>query len=302
MSLSEQLSEAEETQTWTMADHLYGDDDESFLRRATPYNPVPRWRLKTILKDFEDEQDLPEVLSPAEESSALWRDDGPLPLSGLTPTVDQTLHSEQTVRDDRLSVQYKVTGLKSNEIPVIGLYVDRRVCPGFRYRVRYNSTEEYAFRGEPWLLASIGMGYSSRLTFTKGQGSSETYCFWPDNRDAGYSFSIDVLRGGDSFTVVDSAGQVVGDAVVHSVNKYQMEQSMEADSGTVRKYVCVHFACTVTYFQRHSDIINIDNKEDEVVKGIAEVVKEKREKEARTQCIADVFLSRVGNCTFHLQI
>lgn len=184
----------------------------------------------------------------------------------------------------------------------IGLYVDKRICPGFRYRVRFNDTEDYAFRGEAWVLASIGMGYSSRLTFAKSRGSSESYCFWPDNREAGYSFSIDVLRGGETFTVIDSAGQVVGEAVIQSVNKYQVEQSMEADKGTVRKHVCVHFACAVTYFQRHSDIINIDIREDEMVQGIAEVVKERREREAITKSIAGVTLSRIGNCTLHVQV
>lgn len=121
MSLLEQTSEVEDTHTsWTLADHLYGDDDEFFLRHATPFSPVPKWRLKTIIKDLEDGEDLLLALPPAEQPFSLWRDNGVLTPDTDPPTGEYSRPREQIVRDDRLSVQYNVAGVRPNEIAVIG--------------------------------------------------------------------------------------------------------------------------------------------------------------------------------------
>lgn len=84
--------------------------------------------------------------------------------------------------------KYTVTGLESYELPVIGTYVDPRILPGFRYKVRPAESKKKIFNGQALRLVSIGMGYAKRLTFepeANQLNTSENH-FWSDSIPCGY--------------------------------------------------------------------------------------------------------------------
>jgi hypothetical protein len=103
--------------------------------------------------------------------------------------------------------------------------VDDRICPGFKYQVRYLGSDREVF-GEPRALLSVGMGYGKRLTF-KGEKLNLNDCyFWTDNNPEGYGFSISVISKGEMYVIYDSLNQRIGDVVIESVELPQFEESM----------------------------------------------------------------------------
>lgn len=182
---------------------------------------------------------------------------------------------------------------------MLSFYVDRRVCPGFRYKVRYVGRKDDVFDGRGRYLVSVGMGYGKRLTF-KGDNFNANDCFfWSDNDEDGYAFSHDVLEKGEKFILYDSNSQPIGDVLIESATEFpQIEEFMETTTKRVKKVVRVRFACVINYHTRfHGSLVDVTNQEIEIVEGIADVIKERREREARVQCIRDVHLMRAGNCT-----
>lgn len=112
-----------------------------------------------------------------------------------------------------IPARYTVPALDPHQFPVIGVYIDPRVCPGFKYYVKpLNSPGDVPhtlppmFGGRALTLQSIGRGYSRRLTFEADQNkltNNKNY-FWSDNRQEGYVFELEVVSVGDKFTVFDS--------------------------------------------------------------------------------------------------
>lgn len=99
--------------------------------------------------------------------------------------------------------------------------------------------------------------------------------------------------------IYDSMNQSVGEVVVESVEGPQVEESMTAYKGDVRKMVRVRFTCTVHHhirFEHNLDIANAIN-DIQVVEGLVELVKTRKLKEATVVCIKDVFLNKIGQCT-----
>lgn len=101
----------------------------------------------------------------------------------------------------------------------VGVYVDRRIIPGFKYRVRplpavgkSSMTNECLFNDKALTLKSIGRGYARRFTFQSDKnclGDNEIY-FWSDNRPEGYSFELELISEGDKFTFFDINGESEG--------------------------------------------------------------------------------------------
>ncbi|KAG8224050.1 hypothetical protein J437_LFUL001127 [Ladona fulva] len=125
--------------------------------------------------------------------------------------------------------------LKPNEFPAIGLYVDPRIVPGFRYRVRAlsgpvnaaegKSLRDYLFRGRALTLQSIGRGYSRRFTFEADANclNNNNNYFWSDSLPNGFAFELEIVSPGDKFTVHDANHLAEGTLEVLNIEKPQME-------------------------------------------------------------------------------
>lgn len=176
--------------------------------------------------------------------------------------------------------------------------MDDRICPGFKYHVRYLGSDREVFEGEPRALLSVGMGYGKRLTF-KGEKLNLNDCyFWTDNNPEGYGFSISVISKGEIYVIYDSLNQRIGDVIIESVELPQIEQSMTCSKGDVTKIVRARFTCSIRYHNKLEDTLyDIANQDLQTVEGKVEVVKSRRSKEATVVCIKEVAFEKVGNCT-----
>jgi len=105
------------------------------------------------------------------------------------------------------------------QLPVIGVYIDKRVIPGFKYKVcplpslKSNGRKlDALFDGRALNLQSIGRGYSRRFTFEADEGklnNNENY-FWSDNTPEGYAFELEAIGVGDKFTIFDAKKEPQG--------------------------------------------------------------------------------------------
>ncbi|XP_005112035.1 uncharacterized protein LOC101847164 [Aplysia californica] len=195
---------------------------------------------------------------------------------------------------------YTVRGLRRHEMPVVGVYVDKRVCPGFRYRVRRAGSNRFFFQNEARTLESIGMGYGKRLTFTGEQRNNNENYFWSDSEPEGYAFSIQAVDEGMKFLVMDVDEAVVGEGVVSRIHEPQEETTMTAGKDGVTKRVAVTLTCSVTYYHRHHygliDMMVHENQE--TISGEAVLHKSRKSRKASLVSVEGVFLQRVGQCKF----
>lgn len=121
---------------------------------------------------------------------------------------------------------YTIPGLDPHQYPVVGVYVDPRVVPGFKYYVKplkspgdVPHTLPGLFGGRALTLTSIGRGYARRFTFEADPNrlnDNENY-FWSDNRPEGFAFELEVVSVGDKFTVYDSNKEAQGTMEVLSI-------------------------------------------------------------------------------------
>uniref|UniRef100_A0A1B6CT64 Uncharacterized protein n=1 Tax=Clastoptera arizonana TaxID=38151 RepID=A0A1B6CT64_9HEMI len=148
---------------------------------------------------------------------------------------------------------YEIPMLHSYELPVVGVYVDPRVVPGFKYKVRPLDTVrgKYLFKGDALELQSIGRGYSRRITFQPAPNTlnnNDNY-FWSDSRPGGYVFELEVLSVNDKFTVYDANHVPVGIVEIISTQTPQEEvgQTVLKD-GTIEKTVRVSVLGKVEWY------------------------------------------------------
>lgn len=183
-----------------------------------------------------------------------------------------------------------------------GFDLDSRIAPGFRYFVRYLGTDEYLFDGEARRLESIGLGYGRRLTFTGEKLNFNENFFWTDSRPEGFAFTIEAVREGNEFAIIDSDHQQIGVAVVETAEFPQIEISTEIKGSSVVKNVKVRFSCYIKHNNLNSgagSLININAQDFEMVEGIAQVVKERGSKEAVVRSITGVYFQSFGKCNLH---
>ncbi|XP_029823473.2 uncharacterized protein LOC8028338 isoform X1 [Ixodes scapularis] len=150
---------------------------------------------------------------------------------------------------------YVVNGLRPHEFPVIGTYVDKRVVPGFRYRVRVNRTSRQLFDGRALTLESVGRGYGKRITFEAppgGLNDNDNY-FYSDTIAQGYGFSPVALEVGDRFRIRDSdSEEPCGDLLVAELLRDQTELGTDVlQDGTVEKQIRVSF---------HAKFLSVSNR------------------------------------------
>ena len=177
------------------------------------------------------------------------------------------------------------------------MYVDRRICPGFPYRVRYVGSFRDAYEGKPKTLLSIGMGYANRLTFESESLNHNDNVFWSDSHPLGFAFCIQAVSPGDLFIVYDVCSTPLGEATVEILSAPQEEMGTTIENGTICKTVRVWLVCSVVYFQGHHGLVDLNSPTSEKFVGDAIVVKCKGEKRAKVLSISNVCLSRNEGCT-----
>ncbi|XP_067128816.1 uncharacterized protein [Centruroides vittatus] len=142
-----------------------------------------------------------------------------------------------------IPTSYVIKGLEDYEFPVVGTYVDRRVVPGFRYRVRLNHSKIRLFGGEALTLKSVGMGYGKRVVFEDKKPFLIDNYFWSDTHSDGYGFSLVAVGEGDRFDIRQTDnGASLGTVQVVDCQGGQREIRMKInEDGTVEKTVQVEF-------------------------------------------------------------
>lgn len=116
-----------------------------------------------------------------------------------------------------LPAQYKICSVETYQYPVNGVYIDKRIIPGFKYRVRPlpslaepTKKHQCLFDNKALTLQSIGRGFARRFTFeSEGNLSNDNY-FYSDNRPEGYAFELEVVSENDKFTIFDMNDELQG--------------------------------------------------------------------------------------------
>ncbi|CAH0385372.1 unnamed protein product [Bemisia tabaci] len=171
----------------------------------------------------------------------------------LTPGIDNSQRTT-VIRGTSIGdipTTYTIFGLESNEMPVIGTYVDPRIVPGFSYRVRHAGTKRYLFGGQALPLLSVGIGYGKRITFAPNPNSinSNSNYFWSDTHPDGLGFEPRAISCGMKFDI-HSSGNFIGHASVSRTDAPQEEIKQEVihdENGktTIVKHIHVDVTCDV---------------------------------------------------------
>ncbi|KAJ9579007.1 hypothetical protein L9F63_024882, partial [Diploptera punctata] len=154
-----------------------------------------------------------------------------------------------------IPARYEVPALKPYEFPAVGVYVDPRIIPGFRYRVRLiqnqyhffpNNEHQYLFNERALMLQSVGRGYSRRLTFQADTNTlnNNTNYFWSDSRPEGFAFELELVSPGDKFTFHDANHVPAGTLEILKNNAPQEEISQAVlKDGSIQKTARIRSLC-----------------------------------------------------------
>ncbi|XP_017784893.1 PREDICTED: uncharacterized protein LOC108568361 isoform X2 [Nicrophorus vespilloides] len=188
-----------------------------------------------------------------------------------------------------LPARYVIAPVGSHQFPVLGVYIDKRVITGFKYRVRplpcvqdnlpdtrRNHRECCLFGNRALTLESIGRGYSRRFTFEADKGclNNNNNYFWSDNHPGGYAFELEVISEGDKFTLFDVNGEAQGTVEVVKIEVPQFEIGMKVEKESVEKRVSVKFTGKVESFETGV-------AKPMLVSGVAVCIKTKKSKSAK---------------------
>jgi len=195
--------------------------------------------------------------------------------------------------------EYIIPALKPHEIPVVGTYVDKKIVPGFAYRVRRNGTSEYLFDGVALVLKSIGRGYGKRLTFHNEDIENDNF-FWSDsNPENGFAFSIQVVFEGDKFNVVDRQGRVVGETLLTAVGSEQEIEGVSLRSQKISVVASVEVECTLRFSSLDHVPENLRGQTvDVAASGLALASKTEKCWKVETVEIRNVHILDLGECSF----
>uniref|UniRef100_A0A6P7GN29 Uncharacterized protein LOC114344675 n=1 Tax=Diabrotica virgifera virgifera TaxID=50390 RepID=A0A6P7GN29_DIAVI len=186
----------------------------------------------------------------------------------LTPKPSQVPEVEETPVKPSLKLdaaflgdipgQYTICAVEPHQLPVVGVYIDPRVVPGFKYRIRPlpevgrpSTTNKCLFDNKALTLQSIGRGYARRFTFEADENqlnNNENY-FWSDNRPEGYAFELELLSEGDKFTFFNPNGEAEGTVEVLSIEAPQIEIFSSLAKGVIDKKATVAFTGKVEYYE-----------------------------------------------------
>lgn len=195
--------------------------------------------------------------------------------------------------------EYRVQGLKRHEMPVIGVFVDQRICPGFKYQVRRIGCDRCLWDKARY-LQSIGLGYGRRLTFASDHLDNSDQCFfWSDSEPNGFAFSIQAVEVGQKFIIQDSQETEVGESMIEKIVGTQQELSMDVGKIGIMKRIQVAFVCDISYYQQPDhDLKELLCRESLELVGEVVLSKPRSSREASIVSIEKVFLPRLGHCKF----
>ncbi|CAL1531423.1 unnamed protein product [Lymnaea stagnalis] len=199
-----------------------------------------------------------------------------------------------------IPAEYLVKGIKRHELPVIGVFVHKKICPGFRYKVRRANSKDFFWQGKARTLESIGTGYGCRLTFTGDKLNYNENYFWSDSDPNGFAFSIQAVDVGQKFLIQDTYDKVIGEGVIERIHGAQEVKSVSADRKGVTQHVNVSITCCITYYKRHHHGLKelMVHENQETVSGEAVLFKARSSRQGALLAIEDVYLPRIGQCTF----
>ncbi|CAG9824290.1 unnamed protein product [Phaedon cochleariae] len=154
--------------------------------------------------------------------------------------------------------QYTICALEPYQLPVVGVYIDKRVVPGFKYRVRPlskvgtpSTINQCLFDNRALVLQSIGRGYSRRLTFKADENKlndNDNY-FWSDNHPEGYAFELELLSDGDKFTFFNLNREPQGTVEVLTIEEPQIEIASSLTKSGLEKRATVTFTGKVESYE-----------------------------------------------------
>ncbi|KAL3275993.1 hypothetical protein HHI36_020724 [Cryptolaemus montrouzieri] len=138
-----------------------------------------------------------------------------------------------------LPARYTICAIDQHQFPVVGVYSDPRVIPGFKYRVRPlpkigkdPNVNKCLFDNRALKLISIGRGYARS-----------------DNRPEGYAFELEVVSEGDKFTIIDLNGEAQGTLEILQTEGNQIEISNTVTGKSIDKRVQVKFIGKVEFYE-----------------------------------------------------
>jgi len=232
-------------------------------------------------------------VSPPREKSVAGESDG-------VSVVDET---PVLLRGDEIGdapTQYHVAGLRKGELPVIGTYVDRRIVPGFSYKVRVLDSRRHMFEGRALPLLQIGKGYGKRITFKGDSHNGNQNYLWSDSNPEGCAFSLVAIERGDRFSIYDELSRPVGMAVVGAVESHlEVCTQVSSDDGAIRKQVRVTFACEVQFGGQPHGLMSVCSESVVQASGVALLVKGKGQREAKVEAVEGVDLPFHGPCILY---
>ncbi|XP_063239418.1 uncharacterized protein LOC134540543 [Bacillus rossius redtenbacheri] len=195
------------------------------------------------------------------------------------------------VRD--VPARYTVPAPLEHEFLAVGVWLDPRIAPGFRYRVRPVQEQDqcnglmkssHFFGGRALTLQSIGRGYARRVTFQPDTDhlNDNANFFWTDSWPLGFAFELVVTAVGDKFTLLDANHIPAGTLEILENMASQEEMShVVLPGGSVEKTVKLRILCKVEWFDGR-------NAEVAPVSGVAMVVKPRGESAASVSRVTKV--------------
>ncbi|ENN76149.1 hypothetical protein HUJ04_000027 [Dendroctonus ponderosae] len=156
-----------------------------------------------------------------------------------------------------LPAHYTICSLQAHQFPVCGVYIDKRIVPGFKYKVRplppvgeRSTLNKCLFKGKALRLQTIGRGFARRITFESDDGRlncNDNY-FYSDNRPEGYAFELELLSPGDKFTIFDMNHQAQGTVEVLNIEGPELEIASALSELGIEKRANVKFTGKVEFY------------------------------------------------------
>ncbi|XP_066139468.1 uncharacterized protein [Euwallacea fornicatus] len=193
-----------------------------------------------------------------------------------------------------LPAHYTICSVLPHQFPVCGVYIDKRIVPGFKYKVRplpplgkKSTTNQCLFKNKALMLQSIGRGFARRITFEPENGkinSNDNY-FYSDNRPDGYAFEMELISEGDKFTIFDINREAQGTVEVLSVEDDQLEISSSFTKQGIEKRANVKFTGKVEFY-------DIGVAKPMLLSGIAVAVKLKGKNFAQMVKVVNIYIKK----------
>jgi len=191
------------------------------------------------------------------ESDGEAYDISELPVSLKSKTLQEDCLSLDASSLGDLPAHYVICALQPHQMPVCGVYVDKRIVPGYKYKVRplppvgqRSDVNKCMFKNRALTLQSIGRGFARRFTFEadKDQLNCNDNYFYSDNRPEGYAFELEVISEGDKFTIFDINREAQGTVEVLKIEGRQLEISSSLCKQGIEKRADVKFIGKVEFY------------------------------------------------------